>query len=151
MNGKEKVYVGIACAGVVAVTAAWVAQPDGPPEPKKYADVEWFSVVNVDYYASGEEAALKMVFEEFLPAARAAGLTGASFYEYATGGEWDLMIVFPMNDGPAGLEWEVSPEDIRFFGALAERAGGADEAKALFEEYSTHIARHESNVVRRRK
>ena len=123
---------------------------DEAPKAKKYSNVKWHSISNVDYFPNQRKEAVKIVFEEFLPALEAAGLERPLILEYATGGEWDLTVVFPMTGGPSDLEWEVHPEDVKWLDELAKRQGGADKAEELVAKYVAMIKRYESNIVRQR-
>ena len=139
--------LGLAVAG--GFTVASLAQ-QGKPTAQKYTNVKWWQVMHVDYHAQHTEAALEIVFDKFVPAGRSSGMSESRFLEYTTGGQWDLTAMFLMPEGPGELEWEMSPDSIKWFGALAEQEGGYEAAEALMGEYLSMVNRFEMNVVRER-
>lgn len=137
--------------GALAVSAlAWTAIHQDEMQPRKYQDVEWFSMLHVRFHPQHSDDALSMIFDHFAPAGQAAGLNPPYTFEYSTGGEWDITLVFPMENGPSELEWEMSDEDGQWFAKLAEREGGPEQAEELFNTYLSYVDRHEMQIVRRR-
>ncbi|MFQ5411742.1 MAG: hypothetical protein ACE5EC_05575 [Phycisphaerae bacterium] len=136
----------------IAILLTTVPGSNGEDVPKvsKYTDVTWYEIVHVDFFPDKHKEALDIVFDHFYPAARAAGLERARILEYATGGEWDVTYIFPMKDGPAQLEWEMSPDSVKWRSALAKRVGGDEQAKELLDHYRKMINRYESQIVRER-
>jgi len=60
------------------------------------------------------------------------------------------MVFFPLADGPAALEWEISPWREKWMVALAELEGGPENARALLEQHRAMVAGSERTIVRRR-
>ena len=85
------------------------------------------------------------------PTAPQAQLPPVRIFEYATGGEWDVSLFFPLPEGPSSLEWEMSPDEEKWMEALASRNGGAEKALAIINEYKSMIARSETQLVRERQ
>ena len=131
---------------VVLLPAPAVAQE--LPTATKH-DASWATVLDVDFKSGQEEAGLAIVYDHFLPATEAIGWN-VLVIEYETG-EWDARYVFPMTDGPANLEWAVSPTAESWWAEFARREGGAEAAFAMWQEYLDKIARGQSNIIRQRQ
>ncbi len=139
----------IASVAVIGLLGLAPAAQDGAT-PTKYTNVNWYSITNVDYYPNKAKDALKIVYDHFVPAAQTAGMDGLRLFEYATGGEWDLTVIFPMKEGPAEMEWENSPEDVAWMKAIAEKLGGMAEFEELMGEYLSMVKRYDRHIARER-
>ena len=62
-------------------------------------------------------------------------------------GKWSIVLIFPMSDGVRSLEYDISPEDAKFFKALGDLEGGADKAGALWAEYMECIQESRAEVA----
>ncbi len=61
-------------------------------------------------------------------------------------GKWDATYVWEMAGGMADLEWYRSPDDVKWFAALAELSGGPDKAAEIWASYISKVAEAESQV-----
>ena len=57
-----------------------------------------------------------------------------------------MAAVWQMEGGMADLEWYRSPNNIKWFEALAELAGGVEEADAILAKYIASVANSETDV-----
>jgi hypothetical protein len=149
---RKMLIAGLALCSAIAFVAAANPQQAKPPvaeetKAHKIANASWCEVRQVDFKPGQRDAALKMIREQFMPAAESAGLPAARIFEYATGGRWDIQFVFPMTDGPSMLEWEISPEDEKWMASLASQCGGMDKAEALLDAYRELIASTDSQLA----
>ena len=144
---RTAICVGVA---VAAVTLVGSAQQSDEMSPKRYTNVRWHKIIHVDYKPQHTEAAIKMVHDHFIKAGRTAGMNNVRIFEYATGGEWDLTLLFEMENGPRDLEWEIHPEDMKWMQALARQEGSINDAKAMLNDYKSMIARYKYEIVRER-
>jgi hypothetical protein len=120
------------------------------PKAKKFTDVTWYGVLSLNFKVSKFEEGSKIIHEHFAPAGDAAGMEGIRVIQ-ALGGEWDMLILFPLQDGPAALEWEVSPDDEKFWAALAQREGGAEKAFAVLGQYLDTLERADYQIAFERR
>jgi hypothetical protein len=117
---------------------------------ERMKDVTWHSVEMVKFHAGKRERAMEIVEKYFSPADRdMAGGTPTVIDLHMQTGPWDAIVVFPMNGGPGDLSWATTPDEVKWMGALAKRAGGMDQAKALLKEWDTLVARSEDQVAHR--
>ena len=61
-------------------------------------------------------------------------------------GEWDAAFIWQMEGGMSDLEWYRSPNDVKWFAAMAELEGGEDKAAALWADYVSKVAAAKTDV-----
>lgn len=111
---------------------------EGAPEPTRYENVDWHSVTLIKFKPGQQSRATEIIDDHFLPASEKAGTDRPVMIELQAG-EWDLMMLWPMKDGPSAMEWEISPDGIKWRTALNEAMGGAEKADELWQEYMSLI------------
>ncbi|MFQ5891059.1 MAG: hypothetical protein ACE5JR_13610 [Gemmatimonadota bacterium] len=136
-------------AAVLVILCSQAGTAQELPKAAKYENVTWATAVDVQFKAGQADEALEIVHNHLKPAADAVGWN-VLVLEYQTG-EWNARYVFPLADGPAGLEWNVSPAAEEWWAALAEREGGAEAAFNMFQSYQAMVARSQSNVLMQRQ
>ena len=114
----------VVAAGLAALIGLGSAAQDEAPKAAKYANVKWYEISHVAYHPTKRDDALTILYDHFFPAAQTAGIPIPRVLEYATGGQWDIAVIYPLPDGPGYLEWELSPEGAKWIRALTERLGG---------------------------
>lgn len=130
----------------VSFLPATALAQQGPPEAEKKGEGHWYRLTQVDFKAGQMDEAMDIVYNHFVKASEAAGTAAPHILEHETG-EWDVTYVFPMERGPDGLNWELTPEGEKFLRALAEQEGGMERAEKLFEKYDKKVARAQSEIV----
>lgn len=111
---------------------------------EREANVTYHRVEMVKFHHGKRPRAAELVDKYFAPTDREMGGTVLDLHLMT--GEWDFITLFPMAGGPADLTYTTSPDDVRFMTALAKRAGGADAAKKLIDEWDTLVAKREWHV-----
>lgn len=148
MNRSTLITAGLAIAGTLAVVAAaHPLQQANEHKARKLTNTSWYEIRQVDFKPGKRDAALKIMREQFQPAAESAGLPVARIFEYATGGRWDIQLIFSMPDGPSELEWEIHPDDEKWMAALAAHCGGQDKAEAVIASYRDLISSGASELA----
>ena len=67
-------------------------------------------------------------------------------------GEWDVIAIFPVEDGLGSMEYKYTPRDVAFNKALLESMGGDKEkVQAMWKEFGGLIEKSESELVYMRK
>lgn len=136
-------------SAVVAMSLPGAVLAQELPTATKYENATWANAVDIQFKPGQGDAALAIVYEHFLPITDAVGWN-VLVLEYQTG-DWDARYVFPLADGPADLEWDVSPVAESWWAAFAESEGGAEAALALWQEYLDKVARTRSNIIMQRQ
>lgn len=116
---------------------------------KKHDDVKWYVVRQIKFEDGKMEAAKKIINEYFKPADADIGGDGPVLELDLLFSEWDLMVVFSMDEGIETLEWEMTPTDVEWYKAFQKRAGSADKAKQIEEEFESYIKDSKTTLARK--
>lgn len=116
------------------------------PVAKKYDSPEWKSVVMVDYHSGKLGRALEIIDDHFEKAAAKAGTNSPMRLVMETG-EYDVLLIWDMKGGLDEMNWERSPENIKWWNALSKLEGGEDKAQALMNEYQSLIRSGKSELA----
>ena len=109
-------------------------------------DAAYVTATAVKFKPGKRERAMELIAEYFMPASDKAGLPGPKMVLHMQTGRWDMVVIWDMEGGMADLEWYRSAEDIKWFAALSEIAGGEEEAGALWDEYISSVSDSVSEV-----
>jgi len=116
---------------LVMITVSGYAQET--PEAKKMEGHTWHQVVMVKFKPGTMSDAKEIIKDHFMQAGIESGVPGPEIMEFRTG-KWDLMFVWEM-DAITDMNWEVSPEDEKWWAAMAEQEGSMEKAEKLMEKY----------------
>jgi hypothetical protein len=133
---------------LIVAFAAPLAMAQEAPKAKKYEDPVWYSMTHVKYKPGRLDDAMKMIKEYFEPASVEAGTPGPAMVMINHTGEWDLTIVWKMKGGLSAMEWETSPEDVKWMSAMHEMVGGGDKAKEIMEQYQSLVSATSTVICR---
>ena len=103
-------------------------------------DARYDQVVFIQFKPGKRERAMQIIAEKFVPASEKAGTSEPVWVEHFQTGKWDILLVWQLEGGTADLKWFRSPDDIKWFNALAELNGGQEAAQKLWDEFSSTIA-----------
>lgn len=103
-------------------------------KPVKHENVTWHRIVLVNY-KPGQVSRAKEIITQYEAAGDAANLKGPERYWMETG-EYDLMLVWTMEGGPSDLEWDRSPNGIKWRNQMIKQLGSEEALKKLQQEYS---------------
>lgn len=130
---------------LLGITA--IAQDD--MKPKKYENVDWYQVVLIDFQ-QGKVGQVQGIIEKFKTAGTEAGTPGPELYWMSTG-EYDVMAIWKLEDGPADLEWQITPNDIKWWDAFVKQQGSKEEAQKVQEEFRSLVVKSTSYLSRKEK
>ena len=129
----------------LALTALFLAGPsyaqdddDGPVTQGD--DAKYLSITHIAFKPGQREAAMEIISEYFVEAGEKAGTPGPILAIHYQTGKWDAAYVWEMAGGMADLEWYRSPDDIKWFTALGELAGGVEKAEEIWASYISKVA-----------
>jgi len=132
---------------LIAVTTALVmfavpaiAQEEDEGPQTQGDDAKYISVTHVDFKPGKREGAMEIISEYFMPAGQNAGLPGPILVIHYQTGKWDAAFVWEMEGGMADLEWYRSEGDIKWWAALAELAGGDEQAGEIMKKWQSSVA-----------
>ncbi len=108
----------------------------------------YLSVTFVSYKEGKAGEAYGIINNHFRPAAQAAELRRPVIVHFQTG-PYDAAIHFRMEGGMSDLEWQRSPNNIKFRAALVKQEGSEAAADAVFDRYDALVARSVTSVGHR--
>ena len=126
-------------------TAAFAQDDDGGPQTQG-DDARYLSITVVDFKPGMRTEAMQMITDYFVPATEKAGTAGPMLAIHFQTGKWDAAFIWEMAGGMADLEWFTSPDDLKWRAALAEIAGGEDEADEIWASFQSKVASSVTNV-----
>ena len=133
----------ITCCLLFCVSAAYAQEGEGL-QAKKFEDVEWYSQSLFKFNPTKYDSALIVLKNHLVPAAKEAGLD-MQVYSYMTG-EWQVKLLFRLDEGPGELEWEVPPKYVDLVNYLNTQEGG----NKAFPFWITAVAEAKSDLVMKR-
>lgn len=108
----------------------------------------YISVTFVSYKEGKAGEAYGIIADHFRPAGEAAGLRGPVIVHFQTG-PYDAAFHWRLENGMSDLEWQRSPNNVKFMAALAEQEGSMEAASAVFDRYDALISRSVTSVGHR--
>lgn len=139
-----KCFAMLAAVSIFSVPAFAQDDEDGPVTQGD--DARYLSITHVKFKSGQRESAMEIIAEHFVPAGEKAGTPGPILAIHYQTGKWDAAFIWEMAGGMADLEWYRSPNDIKWFEALAELEGGPDKAEAVWKSYISKVATARTEV-----
>ncbi len=116
-------------------------------QAKKYENVSWHQIVLVNF-KPGKVDRAKEIIGQYLEAGKAANLKGPEMYWMETG-PYDLMLIWTMDGGPSDLEWQRSPDNVKWRSEMIKKLGSEDAVKKLSDEYSSLVSNSTNYLSRK--
>jgi hypothetical protein len=116
-------------------------------QAKKYDNAKWKSITFIQFKEGKMERVREIINNYFVKAAEKGGTPMPSMVSELVTGEWNMVVVWDMKEGVDALNWETSPDDVKWMTAMNEIAG-SDKAKAILDEWSSLIVRTNSYLGR---
>ncbi len=116
-------------------------------KPEKHKDVSWHNVVKIDF-KPGKAARAKEIIKVFEAAGTEAGTPGPERFWFVSG-EYDLMLIWTMKDGPSVMEWRRTENSIKWRKAMIKKLGSEEKYEELREEYSSLISSSTNEICRK--
>lgn len=136
-----------AAAALLFMSALPASAQDDDEGPQKWGDdAKYVSVTYVQFKSGKREEAMEMIEEYFKPAGQKAGTSPPMLAVHFQSGKWDAMFVWNLEGGVADLEWFRSPDDVKWYAALAELNGGPDSAEEIMKRWSKTIDEAETHI-----
>lgn len=139
----KKVFLQFAMVLFLATGA--IAQEE--VKPQKHENSSWHMVVLVDF-KQGKVGEAKEIIKKFKAAGEAAQTKGPQLHWLVTG-EYDLMVIWDMDDGPSQLEWQVTPNSAKWVNEFRKQQGSKEAADKVSEDYSKLISGTTSFITRK--
>ena len=127
-------------------SGASFAQDDDEGSVTQGDDARYLRVTHVSFKPGQRESAMQIIREHFMVAGEKAGTPDPILAIHYQSGKWDATFVWELAGGMADLEWYRSPNNIKWFAALAEISGGTDEAEEILMNYFSKVANSVTEV-----
>ncbi len=119
---------------------------DGGDGTVRLENATIIEVVHIAFKPGKRTRAMEIITDYFIAASDAAGTAGPLYNIHYDTGKYDITIAWVLEGGFDDLMWYVSPDDLKWFAALAEQVGGEEEANAIWGEYIGLVAHAHSEV-----
>ncbi len=113
---------------------------------KKYDNPEWKSIGFIKFKSGKVDRAKEIIKNYYMKAGEKAGTPGPAMLIDLKTGEWDMMVLWDMKGGIEEMNWEMSPNDVKWMTAMNDIAGGGDKAKTIMDEFSSLVDRETSYI-----
>ena len=109
-------------------------------------DAKYVSITYIQFKSGKREEGMQIIAEHFKTASEKAGLPGPVMAIHFQSGKWDAAFIWDQQGGMADLEWYRSPDEIKWFAALAELNGGVEGAEAIMARWCATIDEAQSEI-----
>ncbi|HMB63669.1 MAG TPA: hypothetical protein VKN36_11390 [Eudoraea sp.] len=117
---------------------------------KKYENPQWYNIVHIDYLPGKFNEARTIIADYFIKANEKSGTNGPTMVLELNSGPYDIMAVWHMEEGIESMNWEMSPDNVKWRKALNEIAGTAEKAGEIMRQYQSCIASTSNQIARLR-
>ncbi|TLU65123.1 hypothetical protein FE810_09355 [Thalassotalea litorea] len=136
------VSASILCAALLMVNTA--SAEDG----KRYEDsVKWKNVVKITYKIGKRDDALKIIKDYYQVASKKAKTPMPEMVMEMHTGDYDLLVIWHMQNGIEDMTWETNPDSVAWRKALNDVAGSEEKAQEILDEYVSYIAHAENEIA----
>ncbi|WP_224484589.1 hypothetical protein [Robertkochia aurantiaca] len=120
-----------------------------PMKAEKYDNPQWYYIVSVDYAPGKYDQAKKFIEDYFIKASEKAGTSGPVMALEMNSGTYDAMYIWHMKDGLDEMNWKTTADDVEWFKAMAELAGGQEKAQEIWQEYQSLVSSSKAELARK--
>ena len=141
------------CGGIAAASALLflsvapaIAQEDEGGPQTWGEDAKYVTVSFIQFKPGRREEGMEIIADYFVPASEKAGTPGPVMVVHFQSGKWDVMSIWELQGGVADLQWYRSPNNIKWFEALAELNGGVEGAEEIMARWSKSVDESERQL-----
>jgi hypothetical protein len=115
---------------------------------EKYENPTWVTMSYIKFKPMKKDAAMKIIDDYFVKADQNAGIKAPTVYHFVTG-DYDMLVVWEMEEGIETLNYKLTPDDAKWFGEMAKLTGGQDKAMQKMDEFFSHVASWDNSLARK--
>ncbi len=149
---RIKIRLIIAAIGSALLLGSGISMAQDSDGAVKYGeendDARYIRVTFVSYKPGMAGRAYTILREHYAPAGEAAGLEGPVAIHFQTG-PFDAAYHWRLENGMSDMEWQRSPNQVKFRAAMAELEGSEEAAQAVRDSYNATIARTVTTIGHR--
>lgn len=135
-------------AGSIIFATSLTLTSASAEEGKRYDEnVKWKSIVKITYKIGKRDDALKIIRDYYEKASEKAKTPKPEVVMEMYTGDFDLLVVWHMENGVEDMTWETNPNSIAWRKALNEIAGSEEKAQAILDEYVSYIDHADNQIA----
>lgn len=116
-------------------------------QAKKMEGHTWHQVVMVKFKTGMADSAMKIINNHFMKAGmKMESDSPPPQIMRLRSGEWDLMMVWTLNS-IEDMEWEISPEDVKWWDQMVKQEGGEEKAMQLMQTFDKMVTNSTSYLA----
>ena len=149
---RIKIRLIIAAIGSALLLGSGVSTAQDLDGAVKYGqendDARYVRVTFVSYKPGMAGKAYAILREHYAPAGEAAGTPGPITVHFQTG-PFDAAYHWQLENGMSDMEWQRSPNQVKFRAAMVELEGSEEAAQAVRDSYNATVARTVTTIGHR--
>ena len=115
---------------------------------KKMENPVWVKMAFVKFEPGKMDKAKKIIKDYFAKADKNAGITGPTTYNMSTG-SYDMVVIWEMEEGIETMNYEMSPNDVKWIGEMSKLAGSQEMAMEKLDEFYSYLADWKTEIARK--
>jgi len=115
---------------------------------KKMDNPVWVKMAFIKFHPGKMDKAKTIVNEYFSKADKNAGITSPTSYSMTTG-SYDMVVIWELEEGIETLNYEISPNDVKWIGELSKLTGGQEMAMEKLDEFYSYLSDWKTEIARR--
>ncbi len=115
---------------------------------KKMDNPVWVKMDFVKFEPGKMDKAKAIIHDYFSKADKNAGITAPTSYSMTTG-SYDMVVIWEMEEGIETLNYEMSPNDVKWIGELSKLTGGQEMAMEKLDEFYSYLADWKTEIARK--
>lgn len=116
-------------------------------EAKKYEDPTWVRIVQLKFKPMKMEPAMEIINDYFDKADQNAGIKSPTAYHLVSG-NYDMLVIWELEEGIETLNYEMSPDDVRWMTEMGKLTGGMEQTMTKLEEFYSYVDGWETELAR---
>lgn len=115
---------------------------------KKIENPVWVKMVFIKFQPGKMDKAKTLIKDYFAKADQNAGIKAPSAYHMTTG-SYDMVVIWEMEEGLETLNYEMTPDDVKWIGEMSKIAGSQEMAMKKLDEFYSYLEDWKTEIARR--
>jgi len=115
---------------------------------KKFDNPVWVRMAFIKFEPGKMDKAKKIIKDYFAKADENAGITKPTAYSMSTG-TYDMVVIWELEEGLETLNYEMTPNDVKWIGELSSLAGSQEKAMEKLDEFYSYLADWKTEIARK--
>jgi hypothetical protein len=115
---------------------------------KKMDNPVWVRMAFVKFEPGKMDKAQKIIKDYFSKADENAGIATPTTYNMSTG-DYDMVVVWELEEGIETLNYEMSPNDVKWIGEMSTLAGSQEKAMEKLDEFYSYLVDWKTEIARK--